>query len=68
MMCQSWQGRIELRDIVVELDKVKSALLSLAGETDTLVPPEIAEKVLDIVGSKDKTYKVAPGAHGCISG
>ncbi len=56
-------GRVELRDSVVELDKVQSALLSFAGETDTLVPPEIAEKVIDIVGSKDKTYQVAPGGH-----
>ncbi len=56
-------GRMELRDGVVELDKVKVPLLAFGGETDILVTPEMAEEIVDVVGSTDKTFKMAPGGH-----
>ena len=62
-------GTIELSDSVAELGKIKSALLAFAGKTDNLVPPEIAERIVDIVASKDKRFEVAPGGHmGVIIG
>ncbi len=40
-----------------------------AGETDILVKPPIAEKIMDVVASTDKTFQVAPGGHmGVILG
>jgi polyhydroxyalkanoate synthase len=63
------KGRVEFGDTVAELDAIKSNLLAFAGETDILVPPEIAEKSVDIVASKDKEFRIAPGGHmGVIIG
>ena len=62
-------GKIEIGGKLAELDKIKSSLLAYAGETDILVPPPIAQKIVDIVASKDKEFRVAPGGHmGVILG
>jgi polyhydroxyalkanoate synthase len=43
--------------------------LAFAGKTDILVPANIAEKIVDIVASKDKDFRLAPGGHmGVIIG
>jgi polyhydroxyalkanoate synthase len=63
------KGRVEFGDTVAELNAIKSNLLAFAGEKDILVPPEIAEQSVDIVASKDKEFRVAPGGHmGVIIG
>ncbi len=63
------KGRIELRDGVAELDTINSALLAFAGATDNLVPESVARRIVDIVGSEDKAFRVAPGGHmGVIIG
>jgi polyhydroxyalkanoate synthase len=62
-------GKVEVGDRLAELDAIESNLLSFAGQTDHLVPPEIAEKIVEIVASKDKDFRVAPGGHmGVIIG
>ena len=62
-------GRIEIGDKVAELDKISLSMLAFAGETDKLVPPSIAAKIVDIIASKDKEFRVAPGGHmGVILG
>jgi polyhydroxyalkanoate synthase len=63
------RGKVEVGDQVAELDAIRSNLLAFAGETDILVPGEIAEKIVDIVASKDKEFRMAPGGHmGVIIG
>jgi poly[(R)-3-hydroxyalkanoate] polymerase subunit PhaC len=63
------KGKVEVGDEVAELDAIESNLLAFAGETDILVPPEIVGKIVDIVASKDKEYRIAPGGHmGVIIG
>ena len=64
------KGRVEFGDDrVAELDKISSNFLAFAGKTDILVPPDIAEQSVDIVASKDKEFRVAPGGHmGVIIG
>lgn len=63
------KGRVEVGDQVAELDSIRCNFLAFAGETDILVPPEIAEKIIEIVASKDKEFRVAPGGHmGVIIG
>ena len=63
------RGKVEIGDHLAELDRINSNLLAFAGETDILVPKEIAEKIVDIVASKDKEFRVAPGGHmGVIIG
>ncbi|HSW12823.1 MAG TPA: alpha/beta fold hydrolase [Solimonas sp.] len=62
-------GRIELGDRLAELDRIRSSLLVFAGEKDILVPPPIAQKLVEIVASTDKEFHVAPGGHmGVILG
>jgi len=63
------RGKMEVGDNLAELDKIESNLLAFAGETDILVPAEIAEKIVDIVASKDREFRLAPGGHmGVIIG
>lgn len=62
-------GKIEVGDKVAELDQIKSNFLAFAGETDALVPPEIAEQIVPMVASRDKEFRLAPGGHmGVIIG
>ncbi len=62
-------GRIEIGGHVAQLDKIESNLLAFAGATDILVPEQIAKRIVEIVGSKDKEFRVAPGGHmGVILG
>lgn len=66
-------GRIVVGERVAELGEIPSALLAFAGEGDVLVKPPVAEKIMDVVGTKvantDKAFHVAPGGHmGVILG
>lgn len=66
---QMASGRIEIGGGVAELDKIDSAMLVFAGETDVLVPAQIARRIVDIVAAQDKEFRVAPGGHmGVILG
>jgi polyhydroxyalkanoate synthase len=63
------KGRVEVGDLVAELNAIESNLLAFAGETDILVPSGVAEKIVDIVATRDKEFRVAPGGHmGVIIG
>ncbi|MEQ1440190.1 alpha/beta fold hydrolase [Fontimonas sp. SYSU GA230001] len=63
------EGSIPLGDIHADLSAVRAKLLVYAGETDHLVPAQMAQKSLELVGSKDKTFRIAPGGHmGVILG
>jgi len=63
------RGAVEVGDQLAQLNKIKSNLLAFAGETDILVPAEIAEQIVDIVASTDKDFRLAPGGHmGVIIG
>lgn len=62
-------GRIEVGNRVAEIDHISCPLLAFAGETDTLVSPDVAGKLVDVVASTDKEFRVAPGGHmGVILG
>ena len=66
---QLTRGKVKVGDNIARIDAIESNLLAFAGETDILVPPEIAQQSLDIVASKDKEFRVAPGGHmGVIIG
>jgi len=56
-------GRVEFGGTVAELDRIKAALLVYAGASDSLVPADIAHQIVDIVASKDKEFRIAPGGH-----
>jgi polyhydroxyalkanoate synthase len=62
-------GKVEVGGNLAELDRIESSLLAFAGETDHLVPPEIARKSVEIVASRDKEFRIVPGGHmGVIIG
>ncbi|HSW15358.1 MAG TPA: alpha/beta fold hydrolase [Solimonas sp.] len=62
-------GRIEVRDRVADLTKIKANMLVYAGTTDHLVPAQIARRIVDVVASQDKEFRIAPGGHmGVILG
>lgn len=66
---QMASGKLEIRDKVADLDKISANMLVYAGETDKLVPASIAERIVDIVASDDKEFRIAPGGHmGVILG
>ncbi len=48
------------------LDRIDCSMLAIAGKTDKIVTVEAARKVLDIVGSKDKDFMLAPGGHAGV--
>jgi polyhydroxyalkanoate synthase len=48
------------------LDKIESSLLAIAGKTDKIVTVDAAKKVMDIVGSADKEFMLAPGGHAGV--
>lgn len=63
------KGRVEFGDSVAELDKIKCNYLGFAGEGDKLVPPDVAQSIVDIIGSRDREFRIAPGGHmGVIIG
>lgn len=62
-------GTIEVGDRVAEIGRITCPLLAFAGETDRLVSPAVAGKLVDVVASTDKEFRVAPGGHmGVILG
>jgi polyhydroxyalkanoate synthase len=64
------KGKVAFSDgTVADLDSIESALIAFAGKTDSLVPPSIAQQIINIIASKDKQFSVAPGGHmGVILG
>jgi polyhydroxyalkanoate synthase len=62
-------GRIEVGNRIAAIDQITCPLLAFAGETDTLVSAQVAGKLVDVVASTDKEFRVAPGGHmGVILG
>lgn len=63
------EGEIELGDQVARLSNITADFLAFAGESDILVPPEIAHRSVELVSSKNKEFIIAPGGHmGVILG
>ncbi len=63
------KGKIHLGDEIVELANVKSALLAFGGSNDNIVTPAAVKPIIDLIGSVDKEFALAPGGHmGIVSG
>lgn len=61
--------RLRFGDKVADLSRVEAPLLAFAGRTDNLSPVASAREVLDLVGSRDKTFLEVPGGHvGVVAG
>jgi polyhydroxyalkanoate synthase subunit PhaC len=62
-------GRIEVGGSVSQLTSIRASLLAFAGDTDHLVPQAIARRSVELVASREREFRVAPGGHmGVILG
>ncbi|MBZ2187900.1 alpha/beta fold hydrolase [Alcanivorax sp. JB21] len=62
-------GRVEFRGTVADMSLIEANFLVFAGDTDILVPPEIARRSVELVSSQDREFHVVPGGHmGVILG
>jgi poly[(R)-3-hydroxyalkanoate] polymerase subunit PhaC len=57
------KGKMKIGDRTAEIDAIESSLLAFAGETDSLVPPDVARKIIDVVAGEDVEFRLAPGGH-----
>lgn len=57
------QGRMRFGGKVADLERVRANLLAFAGRTDQIAPPPAVRAQVDAVGSRDISYKLAPGGH-----
>jgi polyhydroxyalkanoate synthase len=67
---QMAKGEFQLsRERVAQFANIRVPMYVFAGARDALVAPSTAEHILDVVGSSDKRFEVAPGGHmGVILG
>ncbi len=56
-------GRVMLGDKQCDLRNIQSALLVVAGNSDHIVPPAMAHRLIELVRSRDKAYRLAVGGH-----
>jgi polyhydroxyalkanoate synthase len=63
------QGEMTIKGDPVDLSRITAPLLSIAGETDHIVPPAMAEPLNAAVSSKDSEYVLVPAGHvGLLAG
>ncbi|CBL44047.1 Putative poly(R)-hydroxyalkanoic acid synthase (Pha) [gamma proteobacterium HdN1] len=63
------RGQITLGREVTHLRTIKSNVLGIAGSTDTLANVNCCKALMNVVGSQDKQFHVAPGGHtGIMAG
>ncbi len=57
------KGELTFGDRKADLTRVRAALLAFASKTDQIAPFRATRAVMDAVGTRDKTFRVAPGGH-----
>ncbi|RME44220.1 MAG: alpha/beta fold hydrolase [Deltaproteobacteria bacterium] len=61
--------KLEIGEHVVDLSRVKSALLAFSGTTDKVAVPPSVDPVVELVGSSDTTIEHVPLGHiGMVAG
>ncbi len=59
-------GKARIGNRISNLSKISANLLAFAGNNDKIVSEKAAEKIMEIVASEDKTFKVVPGGHAGV--
>lgn len=63
------RGEMTIKGATVDLSRITAPLLSIAGESDHIVPPPMAEPLNAAVSSTDKEYLLVPAGHvGLLAG
>ncbi len=57
------RGQFDIGGQFVNLKKITSGLLALAGENDAITSIGAASAITSVVGSLDKTFEIVPGGH-----
>ncbi|MDD9892988.1 MAG: alpha/beta fold hydrolase [Gammaproteobacteria bacterium] len=57
------KGKMKIRGAESDLTSIQADMMVFAGDRDVLVPSPVARKLMDVVGSKDKTFTTSPGGH-----
>lgn len=63
------KNQLVFRGHEADLRSVACPVLAFAGKTDNVAPPASTEAILELVGSKDKTWRAVTGGHiGIVAG
>ena len=65
---QMARGHVDVGVEKVQLSNISANFLGFAGSVDRIVSIEAARRIMDIITSKDKTFKVVPGGHAGVFG
>lgn len=57
------KGAIQIDERIAEISKIKASALIFAGNKDSIVAPSIARKIVDLLPTADKAWRVAAGGH-----
>jgi polyhydroxyalkanoate synthase len=57
------RGGLKVGDELIDLQRIRSPLLNVVAEFDSVVRPSSSLRLLDMVGSKDKNNLVFPMGH-----
>lgn len=57
------KGEFRVQGRPVDLRQIKVPTLCISASRDDIVPPASARALVDVIGSKDKTYRELPGGH-----
>ncbi len=60
------RGHFSLGGHEVSFNRITSALLAIAGDTDVIATIASASAIMSVVGSLDKTFQVTPGGHAGV--
>jgi polyhydroxyalkanoate synthase len=62
-------GKVKVGEKTVDFAQINASLLAFGGRTDNVVRPATAEKILELIASEDKEFRVVPGGHaGAMAG
>jgi polyhydroxyalkanoate synthase len=63
------QNELRFGERHVDLRAIQCPVLAFAGKSDNVATPRSTQRILDVLGTKDKTYRLAPGGHiGVVAG
>lgn len=61
------KGEFKVRGKKVDLSNIKANVLNLSAKHDQIAQPHQVEALMDVISSKDKTYKVLPTGHVSVT-
>lgn len=60
------KGKMRIGHTLSDLTRIDANLLAFAGDNDKIVSIDAARKIMDLVASNDKTFRVVPGGHAGV--